>query len=85
MKLKMIGSRVLVKPIYEETMLDGILLPETTEKKPTKYEVIDVGGDVIEVQVGDFVVFGEYAGIEVSKDKEVYRILEEEEIMAIVS
>lgn len=82
MNFRMLGTRVLLKPIYEEEIKNGILMPDTLEKKPIKFEVVSIGDLVDEVEIGDNVLIGQYIGIEIEKDKEIYRIVEEEEILA---
>lgn len=82
--LRVLGTRVLVKPIECKREIDGIVIPETVEKHPMKFEVIGVGDDVLEVEVGQKVIFSEYGGTEITKDGETFRIIEEDEILAIV-
>ncbi|GIX07061.1 MAG: 10 kDa chaperonin [Candidatus Poribacteria bacterium] len=85
-------DRVLVKRIEEEEQkIGGIVIPDTAKEKPQQGEVIAVGeGRVLDngerqkpdVQVGDKVLFGKYAGTEVKYGDEEYLILREEDILA---
>lgn len=84
MNLKMLYDRVLLKPIFKEDMSDSIIMPDMVQKKPIKFQVIDIGDYVEQVKIGQYVLIGEYTGIQVSKDKQVYRIVDQEQILAIV-
>lgn len=82
MKLKVTGTRVLVKPFEAKKQIDGILLPQVAKKNPPKYQILDIGAQVEYYSVGQNVLLGEYAGIEVTFEKQQYRIVEESEIVA---
>ena len=90
MKLKPLGDRVIVKPFQEEEVTKtGIVLPDTVEKeKKEEGEVISVGtGDKISkygLKPGDRVIFGKYAGEEVTLDDVEYKVLEEKDVLAVV-
>lgn len=88
MPLQPLGDRVLVKPQAEkETSAAGIMLPESKEKK-SQGEIIAIGtGEKIQklnLKVGDVVMFGKYAGEEVELEKIEYKILKEEDVLAII-
>ena len=94
MKLKPLGSRILVEPIEaEEVTAGGIVLPETAKEKPQKGKVLSVGpgdrdedGDRIKMDVeeGDIVLFAKYAGTEIKLDGKKLLILRESDLLAIV-
>ncbi len=90
MKLKPLGDRVIVKPTKEEEVTKaGIVLPDTVEKeKKEEGEIINVGnGEKVAklgLKVGDHVLFGKYAGEDVTIDDEEYKVLKEEDVLAIV-
>ncbi len=94
MAIQPLGDRVLVKRLEaEEKTKGGIVLPDTAKEKPQKGEVVAVGkgrtlenGKVepLEVKKGDKVLFGKYAGNEISYKTEEYLILKEEDILAIL-
>ncbi|MFC1621206.1 co-chaperone GroES [Candidatus Omnitrophota bacterium] len=94
MAIQPLGDRVLVKRLEaEEKTKGGIVLPETAKEKPQKGEVVAVGkGKVLEsgkvepleVKKGDKVLFGKYAGNEITHDDQEYIILREEDILAIL-
>jgi len=94
MKIRPLSDRVVVKPLNpEEQKKGGIIIPDTAKEKPQEGEVVAVGpgrvtdsGNLIkmEVKVGDRVLFGKYAGTEVTIDDEEYLIMRESDILAIV-
>lgn len=95
MNIKPLGGRVLVKPIKEEEVTaSGIFLPETVDKeKKAEGEVVAVGPGkllengqraVMEVKVGDKVLFEKWGGEDVKVGKEEFKILDAEKILAII-
>ena len=88
-KIKPIADRVVVEAApAEEKTTGGIIIPDTAKEKPQKGKVIAVGAgkkdDPITVKVGDNVLYGKYAGTEVSIDGKDYLIMRESDIFAIV-
>jgi chaperonin GroES len=94
--LKPIGGNILVKPIEEETKTDsGIVLPETVSKeKKQKGTIIalgtgrknDDGEDIpFNVEEGQTVLYKQYGPDEVEIDGEEYLIMEESDILAVVT
>ena len=95
MKFRPLADRVLVKRTDEEqTSEGGIVLPGSAAEKPSQGEVVAVGpgrtsdnGDVqpISVNVGDLVVFGQYAGSNTVKiDGDELVILNEQDILGVI-
>ncbi|MEE8317922.1 MAG: co-chaperone GroES [Candidatus Omnitrophota bacterium] len=94
MAIQPLGDRVLVKRLEtEEKTKGGIVLPDTAKEKPQKGEIIAVGKgrvlengkvEALEVKKGDKVLFGRYAGNEITYKEEEYLILKEEDILAII-
>ena len=88
-------DRILVKRIEEEEQkVGGIIIPDTAKEKPQEGEIIAVGeGRVLDsgerqapdVAAGDTVLFGKYAGTEITYDDDDYLILREEDILAKIS
>ena len=94
MKIKPLADRVVIKPSpAEEKTKGGIILPDTAKEKPVVGEVVAVGpGKVtddgkkvlLEVKVGDKVLYGKYSGTEVTIEGDEYLIMREADIFAIV-
>lgn len=90
MKLKPLGNRVVVEPLTEEeTTKSGIVLPDTVDKeKKAEGKILAIGdGEKITklgLKVGDKVIFGKYAGEEVKVEKVEYKILSDEDVLAVI-
>lgn len=84
------GDRVVVTPVKEaDKTKSGIILPETIDKeKPAQGRVIAMGaGEKIKksgIKKGDEVVYEKYAGAEFKIGGKEYKILKEDEILAIL-
>jgi len=93
--IKPLGDKVVVKLIEaEEKTASGLYLPDSAKKKPTEGEVIATGNgrvldngqrNMLNVKVGDRVLFSKYGGNEVNVDGQDYTILDEDQIYAIVN
>lgn len=91
MNIKPLFDRVVVKPIKEKTeKIGNIILPESS-KQPEISEVIALGTGKIdnkevefEVKVGDRVIFNKYSGCEFIINNEVFTIIKEKDILAII-
>ena len=94
MQLKPIRDRVVIRLVEAETATkSGIIIPDAAVEKPDQGEILATGegrvtedGVVIplEVNTGDRVLFSKNSGQAVKVDGNEYRILKEEDIMAIV-
>lgn len=86
MKIRPLGERVLIKQTkQEETTKSGIVLPDTASKeKPIIGEVTAIGEAIKEIKIGDKVIYEKYAGTEVKDNDEVYLLLEEKNVLAVV-
>ena len=94
MTIRPLHDRVLVRRIEDETTTPGgIVIPDSAKEKPAQGEIIAAGkgkildsGDVraLDVQVGDKVLFGKYAGTEVKVDGEELLVMREDDIVGVV-
>ncbi|MGH1335912.1 MAG: co-chaperone GroES [Aureispira sp.] len=87
--MRPINDRVLVKPAAaEETSKGGIIIPDTAKEKPQRGTVVAVGpgkdGEAMTVKVNDVVLYGKYAGQEVSHQGEDFLIMKEDDILLIL-
>lgn len=87
--IKPLADRVLVEPsAAEEKTAGGIIIPDTVKEKPQRGKVVAVGSgkkdEPITVKVGDTVLYGKYAGTEISVDGTDYLIMRESDIYAII-
>jgi chaperonin GroES len=93
-KMKPLGSRVVVEPIeQEEVTPGGIVLPETAKEKPQKGIVLSVGDGErddegkripMDVKVKDTVLYAKYSGTEIKLDGKKLLILREADILAVL-
>jgi chaperonin GroES len=88
-KIKPLADRVLVEPApAEEKTAAGIIIPDTAKEKPQKGTIVAVGpgkkDEPMTVKVGDNVLYGKYAGTELTVDGSNYLIMRESDIVAIV-
>jgi len=94
MKFRPLHDRVVVRRIDgDERTSGGIIIPDTAKEKPVEGEVIAVGpgardnhGNIqpLDVQVGDRVLYGKWAGTEVSIDGEELLIMKESDLMGVM-
>jgi len=94
MGLKPLGDRVVVRALDpQEKTKSGLVVPDTAKEKPQEGRVLAAGAGRLlddgstkrlEVKSGDRVLFGKYAGTEVSLQGEDYLILREEDVLAVI-
>ncbi|MCG8388776.1 MAG: co-chaperone GroES [Cytophagales bacterium] len=88
-KIQPLADRVLVEAAAaEEKTASGIIIPDTAKEKPQKGKVVAVGtgkkDEPLTVKEGDDVLYGKYAGTEITIDGKEYLIMRESDIFAIV-
>ena len=71
MNIKPLADRVLIEPKEAETKTaSGLFIPDTAKEKPQQGVVVAVGNgkkdEPMELKVGDVVLYGKYAGTELS-------------------
>lgn len=93
MTIKPLADRVVIKSLEsEETTKSGIVLPGSAKEKPQMAEVLAVGPGgnvdgkdiVMNVKVGDKVIYSKYAGTEVKIDGEELMLIRQSDILATV-
>lgn len=90
MKLRPMADNVLLKAHEApEATVSGIILATTNKEKPAIYEVVSVGPgtkDVtVTVAVGDKVVVDKFVGTDITLDKEEYKFVKQDDILAVVT
>ena len=92
------GHFILVKPYIRPTKVDGILIDDDTRLEDghhsTVAQVIDVGpiaymdekfsGGMFWCEIGDWVIIPRVAGCRVSMGEEIFRLVPDDSIVAIV-
>lgn len=94
LNVKPLGDRVLVEPAEEkEVKKGGIIIPDSAKEKPTEGTVRALGtgktGDdgkkvPFEVKVGDRVLISKYGGTDIKLDGKEYKLLNADDILAII-
>ena len=92
--VKPLGDRVLVEAVEEkETKKGGIIIPDSAKEKPTEAIIIALGtgktdddGKKVpfEVKKGDRVLVSKYGGTEIKLDGKEYKILNTDDILAVI-
>ncbi len=92
--IKPLGDRVLLQICEcKEQVKGGIVIPDAAKEKPQEYKVVALGtgkvddnGKKIEfdVKVGDIVLTSRYGGTEVKVDDQEYKVVSQDDILAIV-
>ena len=89
MKIKPLTNRVLIEPKEAETKTaGGLFIPDTAKEKPQQGIVVAVGNgkkdEPMELTVGDTVLYGKYAGTEISVDGKNYLIMRQSDVVAVL-
>jgi chaperonin GroES len=86
MNHKPLKDRVLIEPKEaEEKTASGIIIPDSAKEKPQKGVVVAVGDgkkdEPMSVKEGDHVIYGKFAGTEITIDDKDYLIMREDDIL----
>ena len=93
MTVKPLGDRVVIKNVEaEETTKGGLILTSAAKEKPQMAEVIAVGPGgmvdgkevVMQVKVGQKIIYSKYAGTEVKLDGDEMILVRQSDILAVV-
>lgn len=95
MRIEPLGDKIVVKRTEaEESTPGGIVLPSAAREKPQEGRVLSVGnGRMLEdgsrsqpqVAEGDRIIFSSYAGNEIEIDGSQLLIMNESDILAVIS
>jgi chaperonin GroES len=94
-ELRPLMDRVIVEPLeQDEKTSSGLLLPETAKDRPQEGLAVAVGPGrwdedsknrvVMDVAVGDKIVFAKYSGNEIKVGEKKYLIMSEKDILAVL-
>ncbi|MEK6357698.1 MAG: co-chaperone GroES [Burkholderia cenocepacia] len=94
MQIRPLYDRVIVKRIEQQrTTASGIVIPDSAAERPEQGEVIAVGSGrllqdgsqrPLQLQVGDQILFGKYAGQTVKVNGEELLVMREEDVMGVL-
>jgi len=88
LKGKVLAGKVLVKPHEaEEKTASGIIIPDSAKEKPQQGTIVLVGAskkdEEMELKAGDVVLYGKYAGQELSIDGSDYLLMAQSDVLYI--
>ncbi len=94
MNIRPLYDRIVVKRIEEkETIMGGIIIPDSAKEKPQEGEVVAVGKGkrsddgklvALDVKVGDHILFGKYSGSDIKIDGNELLIMREDEVLGVL-
>lgn len=94
MKIRPLHDRILVTRVAEQEVgRGGIIIPDTAKEKPQQGDVIAAGPGrldddgkriVMDVKVGDRVLYAKYSGQEIKIDQQEYIVLSEKDVLCKV-
>ena len=89
MNIKPLADRVLIEAKEAETKTaSGLYIPDSAKEKPQQGTVVAVGNgkkdEPMELCVGDTVLYGKYAGTEITVDGKNYLIMRQSDVVAIL-
>ncbi|MBL8023195.1 MAG: co-chaperone GroES [Elusimicrobia bacterium] len=93
-KIRPLGDRVVVKALEKDKQeRGGLIIPDTAKEKPQEGEIVAAGKGkttddgkllMMDVKVGDKVLYGKYSGTEIKLDGDEYLIMHQEDILGIL-
>lgn len=94
MTIRPLHDRILLKrDNEEERTAGGLYIPDSAKERANRAKVVAVGkGRILEdgsvvplkVKAGDTVLFGKYAGTDITLDGQEHLIMREEDIIAVI-
>ncbi|MGV3773374.1 MAG: co-chaperone GroES [Verrucomicrobiales bacterium] len=94
LNVRPLGDRILVEAVEEkEVKKGGIIIPDSAKEKPMESKIVALGtgktddnGKKVpfEVKVGDRVLVSKYGGTEIKLDGREYKILNADDILAVI-
>lgn len=86
MNLQPLGKKVLIKRKPEMTETEGgIIIPDTLTEKPMVGDVVSIGDEVDKIKLGDKILFGKFAGVEIANDAGgMFLVMDQSSILGII-
>ena len=83
--IKAIKDKVVARLLTRKETASGIIIPNSVQEPQAFCEVISVGEDVLSVKTGEIVVAHMRGGMDVLIDKEIIKVLKEDEVYGILT
>ncbi|MDX2113459.1 MAG: co-chaperone GroES [Alphaproteobacteria bacterium] len=94
MNIKPLGDRIVVEALeQEDKTAGGIIIPDTAKEKPRQGKVLAVGPGAkdengkripMDLEVGDIVLFTQWAGSDIKVDGKEYKVLKESDVIGTI-
>jgi chaperonin GroES len=94
MAIQPLHDRIIIEAAAkEERSAGGIILPDNAQEKPQRGKVIAVGPgkrldsgqlSAVDIKVGETVLYGKYAGTEVTVSGNDYVILKADDVLGVI-
>ncbi|QKF91974.1 MULTISPECIES: co-chaperone GroES [unclassified Campylobacter] len=85
MNFQPLGKRILVERLEDvKTTATGIIIPDNAKEKPLSGKVLAVSSEIENVKTGDDVVFGKYAGTEITLEGKTYLVLNLDDVLGVI-
>ena len=96
LNVRPVGDRILVEPVEEKDLKGkkgGIIIPDTAKEKPMESVVVALGtgktddnGKKVpfDVKKGERVLVSKYGGTEIKLDGKEYKILNSDDVLAVI-
>ena len=87
--IRPLSDRVLVEPKEAETKTAaGLYIRDTAKEKPQQGTILAAGpgkkDEPMELKVGDVVLYGKYAGTEITVEGKNYLIMKQSDVLAVL-
>ncbi len=85
MNIKPMNAQIIVKPYKKPSETEsGFILSVSEEGKPVQGEIVAIGDKVADVAIGDIIFFKKYVPDEIEIEREMFLILSEKDVLAVV-
>lgn len=86
MKIRPLGTKLVVEvDPADEVTKGGIILPDEAKQEKEQGKVVAIGTGVdMELKENDKVLFGKYSGDDFEMDEVKYKIVEQDEVLAVI-
>ena len=95
MSLRPLGDRVLVKRVEADNKTkSGIIIPAGNKEKPLTGKIVAIGPGkrhesgklfpILDIKIGDIVLFGKYSGVEVEVNDETLLLMNSDDLLGIM-
>lgn len=85
-KIKPIGDRICITPLYDEKSPGGIIIPETADarKQPRRGVIVGIGDEAkIDVEIGEEVLFDKYGATGFVEEGEKFIVVNVDSVLGV--